>query len=225
MTDIPIIFSAAMVNALLDGRKTMTRRIFKRDRDTPPGWDGQYGFSILTPDRHVELRGYDPERGPLCRFMKVKYAKRDRLWVRESHRLTDCDCTEACRGPGHVWYEANSEGYRNVASNRLRPSIHMPRWASRLTLIVTSTKVEPLQNLTEADALREGVVRLTDQFDECFAVPGTVAMSGTNARDCFQRLWNSLHGPDAWDTNPDVIAVSFRVVPANIDSEELRSAA
>lgn len=225
MKDTPIIFSAAMVNALLNGKKTMTRRLFKRDRDVPPGWDGRYGFSILTPERHVETRGHDPERGPLCRFMKIKYAKGDRLWVRENHRLTDCECTEACRGPGHVWYEASSEGYRNVASNRLRPSIHMPRWASRLTLVVTGTKVERLNDLTEEDALREGVVPMVDQFDGCFTVPGTALMSGTNARDCFERLWNSLHGPDAWAANPEVIAVSFRVVKANIDSDELRAAA
>lgn len=223
MTDRPIIFSATMVNALLAGRKTMTRRILKRQPET---------FLVGSEPCRVELIHLEGEPlprvalGNVITRQEVRYAVGDRLWVRENHRLTDCECTEACRGAGHVWYEATSEGYRNVAGNKLRPSIHMPRYASRLTLIVNGVKVEKLQDISEADAMAEGCKAIRDH---CHVFEGTgydkAGLCHSAASTAFSILWDEINGPGAWDANPYVVAVSFRVVKANIDSDELRCAA
>ena len=218
MTDKPIIFSAAMVNALLSGRKTMTRRLassplrrimpgdrlWVREGHAYSSWDeeGQFIIDYLADDARSDW--LSPADGDA------------------SQDLMERLCGQFDRAGIKLGPDGN---YQKPHKRFGKPSIHMPRWASRLTLVVTGRKVERLNDLTEEDALWEGVVPMVDQFDGCFTVPGTAAMSGTNARDCFKRLWNSLHGPDAWDANPEVIAVSFRVVKANIDSEEFRAAA
>lgn len=175
---IPIIFSAPMVRALLDGRKTQTRRLAWRDLDVPDDWV--------------------PECAP-SPWQRVKDG--DRLWVRENHRLTDCECIEACRGWGHVWYDADESGYRAVSSNKCRPSIHMPRWASRLTLIVTATRIDRLQEISHDDIVQEGV-----SGDGGPGLPGA-----------FMTLWEKLHGPDSWHANPEVVAITFKPILANID--------
>jgi hypothetical protein len=226
--DIPIIYSAPMIRAMIEDRKTETRRLLYTKRKTRNG---------IIPASAKYLQNYPPPRGrlgpegfptdiavdeywTLSPWHSAKVGAR--LWVRESHRLTDCECPEACRGAGHVWYEANQEGYRNVAGNRLRPSIHMPRWASRLTLIVTGTKIERLQDISEADALAEGIRHIGGKFDGCYVVDGTNIMSGVSAVSCFERLWDSLHGSGAWVFDPFIIAISYRVIKANIDSFEAR---
>lgn len=235
MTDRPIIFSAPMVRALLEGRKTQTRRILKPQL--------VYSSHAAWPDAPEPVPSLD-EDGVHCAIcgagvrlsrtsqsgvqgIPIRFSVGDRLFVRENHRLTDCECTEACRGPGHVWYEADSSGYRNVAGNKLRPSIHMPRWASRLTLIVTGVKIERLQAVSEDDAKAEGCG---------LYVPGHGWISETELR-CdpgysnfldprlgFESIWTSINGADSWTANPFVIAVSFKVAKANIDAPEVLAA-
>lgn len=212
MTDRPIIFSAPMVRALLDGRKTQTRRILK-PQPVP--------FLVDDKPCEVALEHYADYPLPRVRLgrvitkQEVRYAVGDRLFVRENHRLTDCECTEACRGPGHVWYEADSSGYRNVAGNKLRPSIHMPRWASRLTLAVTGVKVERLQEISEADAIAEGADPIIDH--------GTGSTPYLH-RIGFEHLWCRINGETAWIENPFVVAVTFQVIKANVDASEALAA-
>ena len=92
-----------------------------------------------------------------------------------------------------------------------RPSIHMPRWASRLTLIVTATKIERLQKIANADAIAEGCgVSLDHPTPERTREPFPV--------EAFKTLWMKLHGADAWDDNPEVVALTFTVHKANIDA-------
>lgn len=101
---------------------------------------------------------------------------------------------------------------------RIRPSIHMPRWASRLTLTVTDVRVERLQDISEADAIAEGCPVST--------MPGTIGHPlcpvGFNEMGTpiywFRELWNSINGPDAWDANPWVVALTFDVARRNIDA-------
>lgn len=166
MTDIPIIFSAPMVRALLDGRKTMTRRLAWRTR----------------VDRM-------PQASP---WQKVRPG--DRLWVREAHSPHLCD--------DGVWYWADG----NVAdqdSMKPKPSIHMFREHSRLTLTVTATKIERLKNINGIEALAEGIP----------------PQEGVAPWRVFMRLWNELHGEGAWQLDPEVVALTFSVAGRNIDAE------
>lgn len=210
MTDRPILFSAPMVRGLLDGRKTQTRRILKPQ---PGPWKYHYGegggcqsdwnWSTCWQDiddgsRQFVLRGN-------CGFVedyfqKLPYAPGDRLWVREAHAI---DGERVFCRLDHD--EATGRGPRVDA--RWRSSTQMPRWASRLTLIVTDVRVQRLQEISEEDAKAEGVRRPFKILDDD---PSTHV-------DAFGDLWNSIHGPDAWGENPWVVALTFDVIQKNID--------
>lgn len=218
MKDIPIIFSGPMVQALLADRKTMTRRLAWRS--ARKGADaGGVNDRIATPWQLV--------------------CPGDRFWVREN--LT-------CVGDGLWKYAADRAGVMALKASESTmvawahheergtvPSIHMPRWASRLTLIVTARKIEPLQALSEADAVAEGVSRIgadmpwaANSFKDgpnFYTVDmGDGALSQPTAAGTFALLWKCLHGEEAWDANPEVVALTFRVIKANIDAPEALAA-
>lgn len=175
--DRPIIFSAPMVRALLDGRKTMTRR---------KAWkkEGERGF--------VQW-GEGPSP-----WQRVQPG--DRLWVREAC-MSDPD--------RFTIYRADWERYNVCDTMRWRPSIHMPRWASRLTLTVTAVRVERLQEISCADAIAEGIAPAANSQ--------TIDCDTPDPRDEFHALWDRLHGEGAWDANPEVVAITFAVRKGNID--------
>lgn len=228
MTDIPIIFSGPMVRALLDGRKTMTRRLLYTLRKTSKHSKGGSMMKVVKDGREIALwppMVPDPMGGKhydLSGWQNVKPG--DRLWVRESltHVTSDPvtaeDCSVHCYSasipPGMDSanpYEPNylfpTDGEPNLKPKSV-PSIHMPRWASRLTLVVTATKIERLQDIDHDDALQEGA---SDDHG-----PGT--MFG------FISIWKRLHGPDSWSSNPEVVCLSFRVLKQNIDAPEAMAA-
>lgn len=204
MKDVPIIFSAPMVVALLDGRKTMTRRLAWRNVGKP-GDPGRASF-------------HSP-------WTKVKPG--DRLWVRENAWF---DKDQIAGLPLRCFFEggrvrladgrdgstpgspdvATAEMFKLNSTLKLRPAIHMPRWASRLTLTVTATKIERLNDITEADAAAEGWKKRSDKY-----LPGEVHYDA--ARDWFSDLWEKLHGAEAWKQNPEVVALSFDVSGQNVD--------
>lgn len=214
MADRPIIFSAPMVRALLDGRKSQTRRVLKK----PAAMNALavFGPAFLLLPGNVDLVGY---------------AAGDRLWVREGfvryHDLDDNDMRvgplkTAYRADGNFrWLDADTDTFRDCPP--WKPSIHMPRWASRLTLIVTEVRAQRLQEISAADAKAEGVVHnnVVDRLASAplWSVPGTGA-GGRHAIAAFAALWASLHGPEAWDANPWVAAISFTVHRSNIDAME-----
>lgn len=230
MTDRPILFSAPMVRALLDGRKTMTRRVQKHD---------------IAAANRVESTA----AGPIaCEYdrrwpVRTKFAAGDRLWVRETWATVNTGC-----GPGLAYkadggftqpeydgedfgagpsfdYEKYPGDYSMWISDLLagspghkwKPSIHMPRWASRLTLIVTDVRVERLQDISEADAIAEGVERDSDGWRD-YLMPHTQCCA--SARDSFGTLWESINGPGAWQANTWVTVTSFDVHRQNIDQME-----
>lgn len=225
MADKPIIFSAPMVRALLDGRKTQTRRVLKP-----------------LPRRTIF---FDPQKAGADQFQEPHYATGDRLWVREAfttcekHKFmiayrADGECGAWCWDGdgkpifihhGHV-LEASPRGQWGFAryGGRWRSPIHMPRWASRLTLTVTDARVQRLQEISEADAWAEGCRRgdATDNggyFPADETDPSGIGWRGWDcACDWYADLWNSLHGPEAWDANPWVAAYSFTVQRGNIDA-------
>lgn len=194
--DRPIIFSAAMIRALLDGRKTMTRRI------PTPTWR--------------------------------KIVPGDRLYVRENLQPDQSGFDYAAGGDGIDLSELTDEQvefWNRTALKRgdpmdapIVPCIHMPRWASRLTLVVTATKIEKLQSMSEEDAKAEGIGRIWPVGYSCDTGPNhfTISIDGASysrptAAGTFRMLWETLHGDDAWDANPEVVALTFEVHKANID--------
>ena len=210
MADRPIIFSGPMVQALLAGRKSQTRRVLTHACDDAPAY---VAFGQVTALDENDT----PYRWPRTA------AVGDRLYVRENwsgkyywHETPPRDRQSGCWGgeihiKEDVWYWADgSPEYGDW--EKPRPSIHMPRWASRLTLTVTDVRVQRLQDISEADAVAEGcdaVLALTIKRPNG-AHPG-------NPRECYCDLWNSLHGHGAWDANPWVVAVTFTVQRWNID--------
>lgn len=211
MTDRPIIFSAPMVRALLDGRKTQTRRfICKRAAHDALA---AFGPNFLTLPGNVDLVGY---------------VTGDRLWVRENFMPAPMETPpkeprdtrwSIAYGAGGQAETTAPTGYNPMLYNyeRWSPSIHMPRWASRLTLIVTDVRVQRLQEISEADAIADGCSCDSDGWRD-YQMPATQCCA--TARDSYRTLWNSLYGPEAWDANPWVSAISFRTIHANIDSTE-----
>lgn len=213
MTDKPIIFSAPMVRALLAGTKTQTRRILKPQ---PPEW-----VTRMTHEGRCGWIGSGDGHGTL---MHVPYAVGDRLWVREAF-ITGFDIDDEFGRPvgdrkawyrvtdrGLTWYDPDTE--TTLDNPPWKSSTQMPRWASRLTLIVTGVRVQRLQDITEADAVEEGVSPISEPDDrkwEHYAPHGVA----------FRALWNSLHGPGAWEANPWVAAITFDVQHCNIDDAEV----
>jgi hypothetical protein len=200
MTDRPVIFSAPMVLALLAGRKTMTRRL---------AWK----FSDVN-DNHTK------SPSP---WQRVQTG--DRLWVKETFVCYHTKEKVYLRGPKidveWVYYRA-SDGHAFVDEMKWESSMYMPRKLSRLTLIVTATKIERLQEISPDDAWNEGVERRSRSVRQMSLFGATAEeRQAIYKRACvweFEELWKSLHGPDAWDENPEVVALSFTVHKQNIDA-------
>lgn len=190
MKERPILFSAPMVRAILDGTKTQTRRVVKI-----PGVMPHTSFVITHPEEEI-IRFDDGTFHYLSTAaMSGPYAcpygqPGDRLWVRETWGLARQQFDHESRD---VVYRADTQ--RPEPDDRWRSSIHMPRWASRILLEVTDVRVQRLQDITEADVVAEGV-----------STPGPFAVHH------FMDLWNSINGTGAWNANPWVWALSFRRV-------------
>lgn len=214
MADKGVIFSAPMVRALLDGRKTQTRRLC--------AWANNPMSPALTYIVACDEPGWFGDEEGEVQF-KVPYAPGDRLYVRESIYLppkvvTERDMREgADTWPKVIYAEDDREGGRDMMERckwRSMPSIHCPRWASRLTLTVTDVRVQRLGHMTESDAMEEGVY--------CERKEGWTATGESwwaSPKIAFHQLWNSLHTKpgERWDDNPWIVAVSFTVDPRNID--------
>lgn len=207
MSEHPILFSGAMVRAILEGRKTQTRRVMKNQPpdDVAPITVARYHPTII--DRRGEQApgseifgafSNDGEWGCKSPFGEPG----DRLWVRETH-LNWWKLDEANRdGPrvfSHVAAYA-ADGYELQPGEKWIPSIHMLRAASRITLAVTGVRIERLQSITDDDALAEGIFP-----------PGMECLIGT-PRDGFRNLWDSLNAARGygWEANPWVWVVEFR---------------
>jgi hypothetical protein len=191
MTDRPIIFSAPMVRAILDGRKTQTRRAIR-----PVPIINGVGAIFDEGDRQedfVEPYWVFPET---CKYGKPG----DLLWVRETWTQYPIELNPE---PCDAWYKATSNG--PPPPFKWRPSIHMPRWASRITLRITDIRVERLQDISEDDAKAEGVG---------YKNPGYLPGTKGNWIGSFAYLWNKINGAGAWESNPWVWVISFeRVKP------------
>jgi len=227
MKQRPILFSGPMVRAILEGQKTVTRRAVKPQFmsapvdvvDGVPSWDrpAQYAGEVTMNTQH----------GKPCPYGKPG----DRLWVRETWlEDPEDDGTWAytqymgCKGsplsdipkrfqkPDHCIFRADWNGPEML----WRPSIHMPRWASRILLEVIDVRVERLQDISEDQCIAEGI-------EGC--VPGCQSpYDGDGAPECdcmnlsyeesFQALWTSINGAKSWSANPWVWVVEFKRLQA-----------
>ena len=193
-----ILFSAPMVRALLAGTKTQTRRVIKPD--------GRYRLDLVCPSDG------GPARCP-------QGAPGDRLWVREAWRADVAHDALPPREipPGSpVFMEASAlnwqGGPHDGTPGKLRPGMFMPRWASRILLEVTEVRVERLQDISEADALAEGV---TPQWEPGMSGRLMEALGGFSHRpaaSAYATLWEEINGAGSWDANPWVFVVCFRRV-------------
>ncbi|HEJ4866570.1 TPA: hypothetical protein SL628_004965 [Pseudomonas aeruginosa] len=196
----PILFNDQMVRAILEGRKTVTRRAVKglqiptEDKTTPHEglrWSAlgqrhlRYGFNVFGSTE--EECAHELARCGVCPFGKPG----DRLWVRETFADIGCRLT----------FRADLEDGAHCSVTRWTPSLHMPRWASRILLEITAVRVEHLQQITIGEICKEGLARSMYEF-----IPVTTAF------DAFAELWNSTGGD--WDANPWVWVIEFkRVTP------------
>lgn len=210
----PILFSGPMVRALLDGSKTQTRRVVKPQfaHDAIPcemGATNERGHQI---SGHSGVWWCDAE-GNHENAVRCPYGQPgDRLWVREAWS-DECD-------PHWVMYRADHRAERRsggelfdaCSADELRllhtwkPSIHMPRWASRITLEVTGVRVERVQDISEADAMAEGCGMLKPYSDHW--------QHRDVAKEEYRCLWETLHPRmgETWGHNPWVWVVEFKRV-------------
>ncbi|HEC2582053.1 morphogenetic protein [Raoultella ornithinolytica] len=207
MKERGMIFNGEMVRAILDGRKTQTRRIMQ-DQPVLNGnfyevfgaaWSKGMTSIPAVPGHSLSTR---------CPFGVVS----DRIWVRETFQgplfdydLMDSYCKDstpfekpefcvykADEVPAPEFYDADGELHC-----RWRPSIHMPRWASRITLEITSIRVERLRSMSQEDARAEGVIAASGPMEAGLA---------------FRELWDSIYGPESWQANPWVWVIEFKRV-------------
>ena len=184
MKERPILFSGGMVRAILDGSKTQTRRIAKEFNEMP-NLDGI-------------LRRFPNQEG--CPYGTPG----DRLWVRE----TFAQGVEGC--PGGISYRADHfdpKGDGPAHPMKWRPSIFMPRIASRILLEITDVRVQRLQEISEEDARAEGV---TDFAGRWWDGSPVVCGKWNAPSEAFAALWESINGTGSWEANPWVWVITFR---------------
>ncbi|HDQ4825818.1 TPA: hypothetical protein P9I81_000575 [Klebsiella pneumoniae] len=216
MTERGMIFNSEMVRAILDGRKTQTRRVMNVQPES-----NQFGLLHITSStKRSDIGKYhwaesnatgNHVRSKLfsCPFGSVG----DRIWVRETWQAIHDYCDEnghvderryarsIPRHRGNYWHPVYEESWGN--ENRedrefpWRPSIHMPRWASRILLEITDVRVERLRSMSQDDARAEGVIAASGPMEAGLA---------------FRELWDSIYGEESWKANPWVWVIEFKRV-------------
>lgn len=217
MKERPILFSAPMVRAILDGAKTQTRRLVK----PAPPIDFNLSMHVsktghLHAADYEKLRWSDPER---VRWDCPYGQPGDRLWVRETlqydsevgHYYAATAAGSLGNPSGRHWVAYEKEITGKEIPDRQIPSIHMPRWASRITLEITGVRVERLQDISEADAIAEGITKLKTLRGSACQIDGGPVLAGGPIL-AYRDLWESINGPGSWDENPWVWAIEFKKV-------------
>jgi len=221
MIERGIIFSGPMVRAIREGRKTQTRRLVK---GAPSEWSPEQPqfFCPTVLDRWGN-EDAGPERfgagnSDGSDWLVCPYKPGDRLWVREAWRTTGddgrCDHMPPRDMQSHqVWYEADGRAPADECAGKLRSSIFMPRWASRITLEVVGVRVERLQDISDSDCIAEGIVAVGEPgllASGASVQVGKLGSRYSTARNLYSQLWESIHGPGSWARNEWVWVVDFK---------------
>jgi hypothetical protein len=213
MREIPILFSTPMVQAILDGRKTMTRRVIKRGNVLPTGeWLGEIregGQWCTNPKPDVLWTGFKSQYGAEAYYMCPYGQPGDRLWVKETWWAD----REIWQDAGTFLYKADAPFPAPWSNDfKWRSSRFMPKAAARIWLEVVNVRVERLKEITQDDAVSEGMTRHIRRELGWAACESEEEFNLTQARSTFQELWDHLNAKRGygWDENPWVWVVSFR---------------
>ena len=214
MKERPVIFNGEMVRAILDGRKTQTRRVMKVQPKPSETRPGDFWFSSKKLESMVHVSDFMPGNSPIadchhffqehcCPFGQIG----DRLWVRETFAAFDADWKHPGKphdlkdGPWpNVVYPAS---VAKIPDGTCRPSIHMPRWASRILLEITAVRVERLSGISESDARAEG-----------YPVEREVDGGAHDPWLWFRELWDGIYPDNSFKVNPWVCVIEFKRVEA-----------
>jgi len=207
--DHPILFNGPMVRAILEGRKTKTRRIVKLNA-SGRAWKGKKNWHCDDPDA----------------LLACPYQPGDRLWVRETWCMRTGGMLPHMDRACIPRYRADGELKPEWGFMKWHPSIHMPRRASRITLEVTGVRIERLQDISDEDAKAEGLTTVTkDGQLYKWGIPDRDGLPGscddgwpwthwdTDPREAFRSLWNGINlDTNGWDANPYVWVIDFMVI-------------
>ena len=232
MKERPILMNAEMVRATLDGRKTQTRRVVKKQ---PSGSKWKSTIDLLGKiAKAIFIHDVDKDSA-ISRTVKCPYGKvGDRLWVRETWQpCGPWDCLDGMHirlkadrslfkplNPPSPFLLENDgrDGLGKDGKQKWRPSIFMPRWASRINLEITDIRVERVQDIDEMGALEEGTPteyfkKVHGTYKESHQTTTGEFISGS-ARDAFSRLWDSINAARgySWESNPWVWVIDFKVI-------------
>ncbi|KKN18503.1 hypothetical protein LCGC14_0954990 [marine sediment metagenome] len=185
------------VKAILEGRQTMFRRVLKKQPPTGFDYKGDDGGNPLLPkdSGHYWMDGYAMWRPRRCPYGQVG----DRLWLKETFYTDNYRRSNGLP----VLYKADGE------TRSWNPSIHLPRWASRITLEITGVKVERVQDISEEDAIAEGI---KEYDNHTFGLDNPACCMGLTPQIAFMRLWDRINAKRGygWDVNPWDWALTFR---------------
>lgn len=209
----PIIFSGLMVRAILEGRKSQTRRIVKPQPDAVIDGEPYWHIGGYRASRYRGVT--DPLRMGTHNPLRCPYGvPGDRIWVREAYLV---------RGAGKIpVYKADLSAVDAAGFGAMyggwKRSMYMPRWASRIMLEIIKIRVERVQKISETDAVAEGIEPdgpvNRDDLTSCWRNydPHETAAYWNSPRDSFHSLWSAINGADSWNANPWVWVLEFRRV-------------
>lgn len=208
MNEKPILFNAEMVSAILSGRKTMTRRIIKPFPDSPQVLETRTAENGCVFAIHANRSNTQEGR---FRWDCPLGKPGDQLWVRETWNKHGGLITYRA---DHDWIEEMRKA--TVCPAKWVPSIHMPRWASRINLLITGVRVERLNDISEQDALAEGIDAdyLAESQDHYDCIADHNMTGRPTARGYFSSLWQSIYGEENWEANPWVWVIEFERMEA-----------
>jgi hypothetical protein len=251
MKERPILFSGPMVRAILDNRKTMTRRVVKvaytydytaprGEKQKSTGVNGYIGHHINHPRLQDGLAVVDQDGDRLSESEFMEFCPYgqpgDRLWVRETCYILGTWVEDGKNRSGRKRWRFRASDQKRVRYQDApptlllskgggfgwvkRPSIHMPRWASRILLEVTEVRVERVQDISEADAMHEGIVECDipatgdypDMVGYMVGPDDGRELFDVSPKDSFRKLWDSINEARGYgrDANPWVWVVSFK---------------